>query len=247
MKIIVDGNNLACMAFFVTKNILSTKKRVIKTVGLFNIMMQKLKVDFAVSNLYIAWDGISGADWRKEILPEYKSNRLKQDPVLTKIIKEAQNLSYYHFILDYAEGDDMVYALCNALHGKKVIVSSDKDFIQVVQEGLAHSIFIPNTKKYRDIPNIDSVLEKSICGDSSDNLKGIPGYGPVATKKLIANNFIGLTDAELFILRKHERIIGLQNNPKAGTIYAYAFNKIKMYKSVKSLIKKNRNNYKEHL
>ena len=58
------------------------------------------------------------------------------------------------------KADDIIYALCRYLKGKIIIVSSDKDFIQVVQEGLAAAVYNNMTKSYREIPEIDSVIEK---------------------------------------------------------------------------------------
>ena len=48
---------------------------------------------------------------------------------------------------------------------KKIIISADKDFLQVIQEGLASKLFNQISKQYREIPEISSIIEKSICGD----------------------------------------------------------------------------------
>lgn len=214
MKLIIDGNNLICMAYFVTKDMLD-EKRVKGTVSLFYTMMEKLKKDFNVKKLYVAWDSKDGTKWRKEILPEYKATRTNNKQ-LQKCIKKAsgrwEGLSYIHIKEPTAEADDIIYALCRLLKGKIVIVSSDKDFIQVVQEGLAFGVFNNVTKTYRDIPEIDSVIEKAICGDPSDNLKGIPHCGPAFVKKYI-NGSVNLTNEDAKIFGKHCKVIGLKNNP----------------------------------
>jgi DNA polymerase-1 len=187
------------------------------------MMMDKLKNDFNVKKLYIAWDGKDGPNWRKEILPEYKANRKPREKILIKIIDKAS--SYFGkngeliniCFLEY-EADDVIYALCRLLNNHKIIVSADKDFIQVVQEGLAESVFNPMTKTFRKIPKIDSVIEKAICGDSSDNLKGIPGCGPKSVEKLINNQMETLTKKEIKIFEKHIKVIGLRENPYKNKI-----------------------------
>lgn len=214
MKVIVDGNNLICSAYFVTKD-MPDKTRIKGTVSLFYTMMEKLRKDFNVKKLYIAWDGREGTFWRKEILPEYKANRVN-NPQLRKCIKRANNKwkgdRWIHFEKLDAEADDIIYALCRLLKGKIIIVSSDKDFIQVVQEGLAAKLYNNLTKSYREIPEIDSVIEKAICGDASDNLKGVPHCGPVFVKKYINGNF-NFTNEDAKIFAKHLKVIGLKNNP----------------------------------
>jgi 5'-3' exonuclease len=214
MKLIIDGNNLICAAYFVTKD-MPDKKRVKGTVSLFYTMMEKLKKDFNVKKLYIAWDGKDGANWRKEILPEYKANRTHNKQIrkcINKATKRWDKGNYIHFQKLDAEADDIIYALCRLLKGKIVIVSSDKDFIQVVQEGLAFGVYNNVTKKYRDIPEIDSVIEKAICGDSSDNLKGVPHCGPAFVRKYINGSF-NFTNEDAKIFGKHCKVIGLKNNP----------------------------------
>jgi len=214
MKLIIDGNNLICAAYFVTKD-MPDEKRVKGTVSLFYTMMEKLKKDFNVKKIYIAWDGKDGTLWRKKILPEYKANRTHNKQLrkcINKASKQWKGDSIIHIVKLDAEADDIIYALCRLLKGKIIIVSSDKDFIQVVQEGLADKVFNNVTKKYRDIPEIDSVIEKAICGDPSDNLKGIPGKGPSFAEKFNKGK-IGLNKKEDDIYKKHIEVIGLRNNP----------------------------------
>jgi 5'-3' exonuclease len=52
-----------------------------------------------------------------------------------------------------------------------------------------------------------------VCGDSADNLKGIPKIGPKGFIKLIENNFASLNDIQREIFEKHKIVVGLRNNP----------------------------------
>lgn len=211
MKLIIDGNNLINAAYFVISD---ESKPVDAIVGLFSTMMKKLKRDFNTEELYIAWDGHTGTKWRKEILPEYKSTRTKEGKdnlylALTEVLKT----DFKHFWVTDMEADDVIYCLSSLLDGVKVIVSGDHDFIQIVQEGKARGVFRSVQKDYMKIPTWDSVLEKSVCGDSSDALKGLKGVGPKGFQKLLENNFSTLTDEQREIFEKHKLIIGLKNNP----------------------------------
>jgi 5'-3' exonuclease len=215
MKLIIDGNNLICAAYFVTRD-MPDKKRVKGTVSLFYTMMEKLRKDFNIKKLYIAWDGKDGANWRKEILPEYKANRTHNKQIrkcINKATKRWDKGNYIHFQKLDAEADDIIYALCRLLKGKIVIVSSDKDFIQVVQEGLAFGVFDNTKKQYRKIPNECAIERASIIG-ADDNLKGIPGKGPkFADSYFLDKNKAKLSKEEKEIFEKHLKVIGLKNNP----------------------------------
>ena len=211
MKLIVDGNNLVCSAYFVQQE---SENVVQNVVSLFKVMIEKLKRDFSTEDVYIAWDGRGGTAWRKEILPEYKATRVKEgkDELFASINSCHDILEHNNFHFDDFEGDDTIYALCRALDGEKIIISADKDFLQIVQEGLADKLFNQIQKKYREIPEICSIVEKAICGDSSDNLAGVKNRGPAFLKKFVKRE-VRLTEAEQEVYEKHKLVIGLKNNP----------------------------------
>tara|TARA_B100000683_G_C12368800_1_gene506233 strand:- start:169 stop:864 length:696 start_codon:yes stop_codon:yes gene_type:complete len=78
------------------------------------------------------------------------------------------------------EADDVIAEL--ALHtldegDEKIIVSSDTDFIQLLQTCKNSKLYNPVTKAYREAPDYPYVMWKALRGDSADNIKGIPGIG----------------------------------------------------------------------
>lgn len=222
MTLIVDGNNLVNASYYISKsrNELSTQEETIENVvAIFKTQIEKLKRDFSTDRVYIAWDGIDGTKWRKEILPEYKANRDKTGKEdlfeclnVCRILKEHNNFCFEGF-----EGDDIVYALCRAIEDEKIVISADKDFLQVIQEGLASKLFNQISKQYREIPEISSIIEKSICGDSSDNLKGVPNKGPAFVNKFMKRQ-VFLNESEKEIFEKHKLVIGLKNNPRKNEL-----------------------------
>ncbi len=88
---------------------------------------------------------------------------------------------------DKVEADDVISFIAQekANQGSRVtIVSSDKDFLQIIRPNIA--IYSPIKKQLQDIYNIQEILEvhptnyliaKSILGDNSDNLAGVRGMG----------------------------------------------------------------------
>ena len=87
---------------------------------------------------------------------------------------------------DDVEGDDLIaYYIQNKLPNEKiVIVSGDRDLTQLISDDVC--VYIPSLKKYisphnhlKEIGYIHEnvLLKKILCGDSSDNIKGIKGLG----------------------------------------------------------------------
>lgn len=114
----------------------------------------------------------------------------RQKLVLQNILEE---LCIRQYEFDSVEGDDIVsyYVHHKKQNEKVVIVSSDKDLTQLISETVV--IYNPRTKHFITMENsVDElgirydnvVLEKIICGDSSDNIKGVKGMGEATLLKL---------------------------------------------------------------
>jgi DNA polymerase-1 len=92
------------------------------------------------------------------------------------------------------EADDVIAFLCKHLQGKKTIVSTDNDMAQLVDAQV--QLYSPIKKIIIDAHNFEQhypvaqnkyLLYKSILGDASDNIKGLPGHGKVKAKRLAEN------------------------------------------------------------
>lgn len=89
-------------------------------------------------------------------------------------------------LCDYTEADDLIgyYVAHKKPNERIVIVSNDRDLTQLISDDVIVYVqsmkkFI-NTKNHTDIMGYNYqnvVLKKIICGDSSDNIKGIKGVG----------------------------------------------------------------------
>ena len=102
------------------------------------------------------------------------------------IFKCLEELFVRNLMCDYVEGDDLIAYYVN--HKKKnekvVIVSGDRDLTQLIADDVC--VYVTQLKKYITPANHieymgythENVLVKKIlCGDSSDNIKGIKGMG----------------------------------------------------------------------
>ena len=156
--------------------------------------------------VYVIFDGASSTVNRKNLVPEYKSGRNEQRVTnwevfdsladehdskvdqIVRVIQYLKTLPVKTLILDKVEADDIIAYLCNKLpnqpNDKLFIVSSDKDFLQLVNRNVI--VYRPMEKKYytEDVmrekykmPAKNFILYKTLLGDSSDKIKGIKGLG----------------------------------------------------------------------
>lgn len=103
------------------------------------------------------------------------------------IIQEIlENLCVRQFMYDSVEGDDLIanYVKNKKFNEKVVIVSGDRDLSQLISSDVC--LYIPTLKTFVTDKNSvevlgcthkNIVLKKMICGDVSDNIKGIKGIG----------------------------------------------------------------------
>ena len=140
--------------------------------------------------------------FRNTLFPEYKANRpkmpedLRPQIQLTRRATEAFNIACKE--IEGYEADDIIATLaCQAQNagGRVTIISSDKDLMQLVGNGIE----MLDAMKNRRI-DVDGVREKfgvepervvdvqALAGDSTDNVPGAPGIG-IKTAALLINEY----------------------------------------------------------
>lgn len=109
------------------------------------------------------------------------------------ILQMCDELFIRTYEADDVEGDDLIAYVC---HNKRpnekiVIISGDRDLSQLVSDDI--TLYVLQTKKYVTVENSvnvlgyrcdNIVLQKIICGDSSDNILGIKGVAEKGLYKL---------------------------------------------------------------
>ena len=172
--------------------------------------------------VYVVFDGASSTVNRKNLVTEYKSGRNEQRVTnwevfdslvdehdskvdqIVRVIQYLKTLPVKTLILDKVEADDIIAYLCGKLpnqpNDKLFIISSDKDFLQLVNQNVI--VYRPMEKKYYTeevmekkykMPAQNFILYKTLLGDSSDKIKGIKGLG----EKGIFKKFPELTERVL--------------------------------------------------
>lgn len=127
-------------------------------------------------------------NWRKKVFPEYKANRRKNrenDPTDWKTLFELlhemrEDLTNYFpykvMHVDSAEADDIIGVIISErqtkFHTPTLIVSSDKDFIQL-QKYPEVKQWSPLQKKFIVGDPFESLYDKLIRGDTGDGVPNI--------------------------------------------------------------------------
>jgi len=137
--------------------------------------------------------------FRHKLFPEYKATRKETDEDLVFQLKQARAMveAMGFVCVEKAgfEADDLMATLAKA--GAKdgyeaVLVTGDKDVLQLVGPGIR--VFNPSKNAFMDAPQIEEKLGVSpqavvdylaLTGDSSDNVPGVRGIGPVGAAKLL--------------------------------------------------------------
>ena len=198
--LIIDALNMYFRAYIVNPS-LSTNGQPIGGVKGFLGILQKLTRETKPDQIVICWDGEGGSTKRKSKDKNYKEGRkpirlnrdirnMSENEEIankiwqqTRLVEMLNNLSIIQLMLPQVEADDIIGYVCNLAEYKdwqKVIVSSDKDFIQLCDEDtvLLRPIQkqVLNSKRVVESYGIhpqNFALARAICGDKSDNLPGV--------------------------------------------------------------------------
>jgi DNA polymerase-1 len=173
--------------------------------GFTNILLRVIK-EKGPEFLAVAFDA-KGPNFRHDMYSEYKANRPSMPDDLAVQIPYIKKIVEAHNILTFeeqgVEADDLIASAARklaALGHKVIIVSGDKDLLQLVNDDI--TIWEPMKdvvmdsggvkKKYNVEP--DRLLDFfALMGDKSDNIPGVPGVGPKSAEKLI-NQFGSLDE-----------------------------------------------------
>jgi DNA polymerase-1 len=188
------------------------------------------------TSVYMVFDGAGSSNNRKNLLPEYKSGRNvsrvtnwevfedigdEHDSKIDQIVRLIQYLKMLPVkttLIDKVEADDVIAVLATKLVEKHnstcFIISSDKDFVQLVTDKIIlyrpieKEYYTPKTVKEKfGVLSHNFILYKTLLGDASDKVPGIKGLGEkglfkrfpeLATQELTLNDIFDIS------ARKHK-------------------------------------------
>ena len=202
--LIIDAMNTLIRSFSLLKAMNPSGAHVGGLVGFLRSLGYVTRI-FDPTRVVIIWDGKGGSANRKNIDPNYKAQRAtsrithwglydtkeEETEALIGQLYRTQDylecLPVHQIGMEKLEADDIIAYLAKRAFdaGKKVtIVSSDKDFLQLVNDNI--SVYAPVKKTTFTNDNILEELKvlpenfnivKALLGDNSDNIQGIKGLG----------------------------------------------------------------------
>ena len=202
--VIIDGKSVFYRGYYAMPNL--TTKEGISTGGVFGFatmaleVIRRLKPDYVA----VAWDKPkTNIRKRLALYPEYKAGRkpapadfYEQIPILHELL-DAFGWPLYE--LDDYEADDIMGTFAVQAREKgleTLLVTSDMDMLQLVngnvhvyalKTGLSNiELYSPESFEAKHTIRVDQFLDlKSLKGDSSDNIPGVPGIGEKGALELL--------------------------------------------------------------
>ena len=211
--LIIDALNAYLRAYIVNPS-LSLNGQPIGGIKGFFMILQKLVREATPDEVMVIWDGPDGSRKRKTMDKNYKSGRkpiklnrafhnLTDDEELknkiwqqTRLIEYLNEMPIVQAMIPQVEADDIIAYVSRLPYYKgwqKLIVSNDRDFMQVCDDETV--LLRPVKGEYLNIRRIveqtgvhptNMALARAIIGDSSDNLPGIRGVGFGTVKKRLS-------------------------------------------------------------
>ena len=209
---VIDALNQFLRAYIVNPTLSTNGDPIGGTVGFLKIL-QKLCREIKPDRVVICWDGKGGSRKRKLVNKNYKAGRkplrlnrgiknlTDEQELQNKVWQQVRLIDYLNnfpisqLMVEDIEADDVISYVCQLqdFNGwQKVIISSDKDFYQLLDDETV--VYRPIQK---EVLNKKMIIEKhgvhptnfalarAIVGDKSDNLDGIKGVGlPTIAKRL---------------------------------------------------------------
>jgi 5'-3' exonuclease len=229
-RILIDIAELYFRAFFTSQHIVADVegKRMI-TGGIYASlkMIQRIESSYLSENgrIYFLFDNpSSGEARRKDIDPDYKINRKKQDPQFYRgldylqLVLRSYKDGYRIIQRPETEADDLVLPILKSFEGHNhfvLLVSNDMDWSRAIGDRVHWMVHSDDKyiiydrdlffNKYGFYPGHNEVcLYKALRGDASDNIaagvKGIPEQvllEIVRKVKSVQNMFLKLNDIQI--------------------------------------------------
>jgi DNA polymerase-1 len=161
------------------------------------------------TRVIIVFDGQGSSTNKRYIYPEYKANRginrvtnwdtfesqqEESEAITTQLIRLVyylKSLPVDLISIDKIEADDVIGYITQNIDGEVTIMSSDRDYLQLVSDRV--TIYSPTKKKFYDrelvlheygVTPKNFLTQKILLGDSGDNVPGVKGLGSKTMIKL---------------------------------------------------------------
>ena len=202
--LILDGNSVINRAYYGVKPLTTRDGFYTHAIYGFLNILERMEKEEQPEAVCVAFD-LHGPTFRHEKYDGYKATRHGMDeelamqmPVMKQVL-QAMNIPIYE--CQGWEADDVIGTvgrICGEQDWECVIVTGDRDSLQLIDEHVNVKLVISrpgnttatlyDTEKFREEYGFDPVRMvdlKSLMGDSSDNIPGVPGVGPKTATELL--------------------------------------------------------------
>lgn len=241
--ILIDFNGLAVATVAVNK---TDEPNLLRHMILNSLRQHRTQFKKEFGELVICCEGIG--NWRKEYFPNYKANRKKYREqsdidwneafrILGEIKDEIkENFPYKVIQVNNCEADDVIGTLCAntqefGQYEDVLIISADKDFMQLQKFDNVKQYNPVQKKFYKDDAPKANLLEKILKGDSGDGVPNVMSDDDVfitegkrqnkLSKKKIDEIIEDLAEGELLYAAswyrnycRNEKLIDLSQTPQ---------------------------------
>jgi 5'-3' exonuclease len=204
--LLIDSMNTFIRSFTVIKHVNRYAVPIGGLTGFLKSLAHAIKV-VRPTRVLLVFDGEGSTTNKKYIYPEYKANRKirritnwdaysnQEDETesmtnqLVRLVDYLKCLPVDIISLPKVEADDIIGYICQKFDKEVTIMSSDRDYLQLVSSNI--SVYSP-IKKVFYTPELvkkeyfvtaqNFLTQKILLGDEGDNIPGVYGMGP---KKLI--------------------------------------------------------------
>ncbi len=230
---LIDGSGYVFRAFYGLPPLTAPDGTPVNAVYGFINMFLKLTTKIGCDYNLVLFDA-KRQNFRNNIFPEYKATRreipeelIPQFPIIREAV-QALNLNCLE--MEGFEADDLIatYARLALEKGMKaVVVSADKDLMQLIRPGvefydpIKDKFFTPEEVKEKFGVYPDKVVDvQALSGDSTDNVPGVPGIGPKTAAELV-NTFGSLEKvlahaAEIKQSKRRETLLANLDNARVS-------------------------------
>jgi DNA polymerase-1 len=197
---LIDGSSQLYRAYHAIRGLTGPDGRSTNAVYGFVTMLRKLLADQRPAYVAAAFD-LAGPTFRTDLAADYKANRAPMPPDLAEqipLVHEACEALGVPVVTSATyEADDVIGTLAVqavAAQFDVVIVTGDKDFLQLVSD----AVRVYNPRDEGTWYDVAAVKERfgvepgqvvdvvALMGDAIDNIKGVPGIGEKGARDLIA-------------------------------------------------------------
>ena len=197
---LIDGSNQMYRAYHAIRGLTRSDGKSTNATYGFITMLRKLLADHQPQYIAASFD-LRGQTFRSQVAADYKANRAPMPGDLAEQVpwvhEACEAMGVPIFTAEGYEADDVIGTLAGqaGAHGlQAAIVTGDKDFFQLVRDGIR--VYNPRDEGvWYDAEGVKDkfgVTPDQVCdvlalmGDSIDNVKGVPGIGEKGARDLIA-------------------------------------------------------------